>query len=82
VNFAAITLCVASQLEITKVSERIFRYRFSPEIFGYTFVHLGNKGKGKAKVVPLLPPEHHAMKAYWRVEVELHQFLDPGTRRR
>jgi hypothetical protein len=27
------------------------------------------KGKGKDKVVPMVLTEHHAMKAYWRVEV-------------
>jgi hypothetical protein len=44
------------------------------------------KGKGKkvkGKVVPVLPlTEHHAMKAYWGVKVQLHPFFDLGTRRR
>jgi hypothetical protein len=39
--------------------------------------------KGKGKVVPVLPlTKHHAMKAYWGVEVQLHPFFDLGTRRR
>jgi hypothetical protein len=29
------------------------------------------KGKG----VPVLLTEHHAMKVYWGVEVQLHEFL-------
>jgi hypothetical protein len=37
--------------------------------------------KGKGKVIPVLfLTEHHAMKAYCRVEVELFSFLDLGTR--
>jgi hypothetical protein len=36
VTFAAMTLCVASQQVIPKVS--IFHYRLSPETFGYTHV--------------------------------------------
>jgi len=28
------------------------------------------------------PPEHHAMKAYWEVEVQLHISFDLSTRRR
>jgi hypothetical protein len=37
------------------------------------------KSKGK-KVVPVLPlTEHHAMKAYWGVEVQLHPFFDLCT---
>jgi hypothetical protein len=37
----------------------------------------------EGKVAPVLPlTEHHAMKVYWGVEVQLHPFLDPGTRRR
>jgi hypothetical protein len=32
--------------------------------------------KGKGKLVPVLSlPEHHAIKAYWGVEVQLHKFL-------
>jgi hypothetical protein len=32
---------------------------------------------------PCAPPtEHHAMKAHWGVEVQLHPFFDLGTRRR
>jgi hypothetical protein len=39
--------------------------------------------KGKVKVVSVLPTtEHHAMKAYWGVEAQLHPFFDLGTRRR
>jgi hypothetical protein len=37
------------------------------------------KGKGKAVPVPFLT-EHHAMKAYWGVEVQFHAFFDLGTR--
>jgi hypothetical protein len=34
-------------------------------------------------IVPVLPlTEHHATKAYWGVEVQLHPFFDLGTRRR
>jgi hypothetical protein len=34
----------------------------------------------KGKFVPVLPlTEHHAMKAYWGVEVQLHPFSDLGT---
>jgi hypothetical protein len=33
------------------------------------------KGKGKVVVVPVLLTEHHAMEAYWRVDVWLHTFL-------
>jgi hypothetical protein len=41
------------------------------------------KGKGKGKVVSVLPlTEHHAMKACWGVEVQLHPFFDLCTRRR
>jgi hypothetical protein len=41
------------------------------------------KVKVKCKVLPVLPlTEHHAMKAYWGVEVQLHPFFDLGTRRR
>jgi hypothetical protein len=40
-------------------------------------------GTHKGKVVPVLPlTEHHAMKAYWGVEVQLHSFFGLGTRRR
>jgi len=36
-----------------------------------------------SKVVPVLPlTEHHAMKAYWGVKVQLHPFFDLCTRRR
>jgi len=28
------------------------------------------------------PTEYHAMKAHWGVEVQLHPFLNLGTRRR
>jgi hypothetical protein len=39
--------------------------------------------KVKGKVVPVLPlTDHHAMKAYWGMEVQLHPFFDFGTRRR
>jgi hypothetical protein len=32
---------------------------------------------------PVLPlTEHHAMKAYWGVEVQFHPLFDLGTRRR
>jgi hypothetical protein len=35
------------------------------------------------EVVPVLPlTEHHALKAYWGVEVQLHPFFDLGTGRR
>jgi hypothetical protein len=37
VSFAAITLCVASQ-RVFIVVKRIFRYRLSPETFGYSLV--------------------------------------------
>jgi hypothetical protein len=40
---------------------------------------IGVKGKGKGKV-SLCLTRHHAMKAYWGVEVYLHSFFDPGTR--
>jgi hypothetical protein len=37
----------------------------------------------EGKVVPVLPlTEHHAMKAYWGVELQLHPFFDLDTRRR
>jgi hypothetical protein len=37
------------------------------------------KGNREGKVVPLLPlTKHHAMKAYWGVEVCLHAFLTPA----
>jgi hypothetical protein len=37
--------------------------------------------KSKGKVVPVLfLTKHHAMKAYWGVEVWLHSFFDLGTR--
>jgi hypothetical protein len=36
--------------------------------------------KVKDNVVPVLPlTEHHAMKAYWGVEVQLHPFFDLCT---
>jgi hypothetical protein len=36
--------------------------------------------KGKGKVVPVLfLTEHHAMKAYWRIEVKLHALFDLGA---
>jgi hypothetical protein len=38
VSFAAITLCVASQRVFVVVVVYLFRYRFSPETFGYTLV--------------------------------------------
>jgi hypothetical protein len=39
--------------------------------------------KVKGKVVPVLPlTEHHAMKAYWGMKVQLHPFFDLGSRRR
>jgi hypothetical protein len=38
------------------------------------------KGKGKDKIVPLLLTKHHAMKAYWGMEVQRHSFFDLGTR--
>jgi hypothetical protein len=41
VSFAAIALCVASQRGFIFV--RIFRYRLSPETFGYTLVYLIDK---------------------------------------
>jgi hypothetical protein len=35
------------------------------------------------KVVPVLPlTEHHAIKAYWGVEVQLHPFFDLCTGRK
>jgi hypothetical protein len=37
VSFAAITICGASQ-RVTPKDKRIFRYRLSPETFGYTLV--------------------------------------------
>jgi hypothetical protein len=38
-------------------------------------------GKGKGKVVTVIfLTGHHAMKAYWGVEVWLHAFFDLGTR--
>jgi hypothetical protein len=37
VSFAAITLCVTSQLVFIIVV--LFRYRLTPETFGYTLVH-------------------------------------------
>jgi hypothetical protein len=41
------------------------------------------KVKVKGKVVSVLHlTEHHAMKAYWGVVVQLHPFFDLGTRRR
>jgi hypothetical protein len=36
--------------------------------------------KGKGKVIPVFLNKHHAMKAYWGVEVQLHSFFDLGTR--
>jgi len=34
------------------------------------------KDKGTGKVVPVLfSAEHHAMKAYWEMEVQIHAFL-------
>jgi hypothetical protein len=36
VSFAVITLCVASQRVF--ICKRIFRYRLSPETFGYTLL--------------------------------------------
>jgi len=30
--------------------------------------------------LPLCLTKHHAMKTYWRVEVQLHAFFDLGTR--
>jgi hypothetical protein len=38
VNFALRTLCVVSQ-RVFFCCKRIFRYRLSPESFGYTLVH-------------------------------------------
>jgi len=40
--------------------------------------------EGKGKVVPVLfsLTEHHAMKAYWGVEVWLHALFDLGSRLR
>jgi hypothetical protein len=35
----------------------------------------------KGKVVPVLfLNEHHAMKAYWGMKVQLHRFFDLSTR--
>jgi hypothetical protein len=47
--------------------------------------HTGNpevlvKGKGKGVPVIFSFTEHHAMKAYWGMEVYLHAFFDLGTR--
>jgi hypothetical protein len=39
-----------------------------------------DKGKSKGEVVPVPFNEHHAMTAYWGVEVQLHAFFDLGTR--
>jgi hypothetical protein len=37
--------------------------------------------KGKGEVVPVLfLTEHHAMKAYWGVEVQLYAFFDLSNR--
>jgi hypothetical protein len=37
--------------------------------------------EGKGKVIPVLfLTEHHAMKAYWGVEVYLQTFFDLGTK--
>jgi len=41
VSFASITLSVASQRVISK---RVFHYRLSPEIFGYTVVYSSFNG--------------------------------------
>jgi hypothetical protein len=50
VNFAAITLYVASERVIPKVSA-YFVNRLSPETFGYTLVHLcGFRYKGSMTV--------------------------------
>jgi hypothetical protein len=45
VSFAAITLCVVSQPVFIFVSG-IFRYRLSPENFGYTLVDSSTSGEG------------------------------------
>jgi hypothetical protein len=36
---------------------------------GQLYLYLLAKYKGKGKVVPVLLTEHHAMKAYWGVEI-------------
>jgi hypothetical protein len=37
-------------------------------------------GKVKVKLSLCFLTEHHAMKKYWGVEVQLHTFFDLGTR--
>jgi hypothetical protein len=45
----------------------------------YTRVHIHIYIKVKVKL-PCAVTEHHAMKAYWGVEVKLHALFDLGTR--
>jgi hypothetical protein len=66
VKFAAMTLCVASQRVFIVVSV-------------YFVIDSVRKMlvKVKGKIVPVLPlTRHHAMKAYWGVEVQLHPLFD------
>jgi hypothetical protein len=39
-----------------------------------------DKGKGKAVLVFIFLTEHHTMKAYWGVEVQIHAFFYLGSR--
>jgi len=56
---------------------------FESETWGRTDGRPTGPSMYALKVVPLLPlTEHHSMKAYWGVEVQLHSFFDLGTRRR
>jgi hypothetical protein len=58
-------------------NDMLFRYRDR-----FNFV-LDVNGKGKGKKVKLslcFLTKHHAMKAHWGVDVQLHSFFDLGTR--
>jgi hypothetical protein len=53
---------------------------FIKDIIIETFPEIAICLTGNYKVVPVLLTKHHAMKAFWGVDVELHSFFDLGTR--
>jgi hypothetical protein len=89
VNFAAITLCVASQqvfIVVVSLSTQSGNFWIHPRTADiansrtHTDTTLNTQGKGKGKAVPVLLTEHNAMKAYWVSGSIAPRILDLGTR--
>jgi hypothetical protein len=63
------------RLHIETITTEVFRALFVSKPFSKCEI------KVKGKVIPgLFLTKHHAMKAYWGEDVQLHSFFDLGTR--